>query len=105
MPESKPVRSELRGASFFTKGVFLMDMLHQVMGEPGAVTILGPKSFHWGMFIDNQAEYILKIRPGFSYGRDGINFIPIHCCNVLKKGLHHQVLQGALGYNHWGPFD
>lgn len=86
-------------------GVLLMDKLRQVIGEPGAVTILGPKSFHGGMFIDNQAECILKIRTGISYVRDGINFIPIHCCNVLNKGRHHQVLQGALGYNHWRLFD
>lgn len=61
----------------------MMDKLRQVMGEPEAVKILGPKSFHGGMFIDNQAECILKIRPGVSYGRDEINFVPVHCCNVL----------------------
>ena len=61
LPEGKPISWRLRG--FSPKIIFLTNKLCQVMRKPRTKAIFNPVSFQWGVFINNKAESILKVRP------------------------------------------
>ncbi len=65
-----------------------------------------PGIFKWSMFINDTTKCILEIKLGVINSGKWIDLIPIHCCSVMKKGIHVKLgHKRVLGHNHWRALD